>query len=50
VFDDDNLGAACRELFVGSANIRSSAYLSGYNIDFLSFSRSLNLSAFRNSF
>ena len=50
LFNNDNLDAASRERFVGLADIRSSANLCGYNIDFQLFSRGLNFLALRPSF
>src|SRR5262245_55302148 len=50
LFNDDNLRAASRERFVSLADIRSSAYLCGHNIDFQFLSCSLNFFALRASF
>src|SRR5262249_44265752 len=50
LLNDDNLGAASRERFVGLADIPSRADLFGYNVDFQFLSGSLDFSALRASF
>src|SRR6516164_8701607 len=50
LLNDNNLGAARRENFVGLADVRSSAYLCGYNIDLQLLSGGFYFSRLRASF